>query len=127
LSQIYRLNLATGQSTRLTTGKQYHEHPVAVATPTGEWIIYMSTLGVIRRPLQMMLGAEWYGMRLDGSGNKRLTWMNALVRANPEYSLVPLIAVKPTLSPTGEFFLGDIEDSLTRQSGFVRAVRFTCK
>jgi hypothetical protein len=42
-------------------------------------------------------------------------------------SLVPLIAVKPTLSPNGEFFLGDIEDSLTRQSGFVKAVRFTCK
>ena len=126
-SQIYRLNLATGESTRLTQGKQYNEHPVAVATPAGEWVIYMSTLGVVRRRLHVMLGTEWYAMRLDGSGNKRLTWMNTLVRANPEYSPVPLIAVKATVSPTGEFFLGDIEDSLTRQSGFVKAVRFTCK
>jgi len=126
-SQIYRLNLATGKSTRLTQGRQYNEHPVAVATPTGEWIIYMSTLGVIRRPLHLMLGTEWYAMRLDGSGNKRLTWMNALLRTNPERSPVPLVAVKATMSPSGTFFLGDIEDSLTRQLGFIKAVRFTCK
>jgi Tol biopolymer transport system component len=126
-SQIYRLNLATGESTRLTQGKQYNEHPVSVSTPTGEWIIYMSTLGVIRRPLHVMLGTEWYAMRLDGSGNKRLTWMNTLSSSNPEHSPVPMIAVKPTLSPTGDFFLGDIEDSITRQSGFVKAVRFTCE
>jgi len=126
-SQIYRLNLATGKSTRLTQGRQYNEHPVAVATPSGEWIIYMSTLGVIRRPLHLMLGTEWYAMRLDGSGNKRLTWMNSLDRANPEYAPEPLIAVKATLSPSGTFFLGDIENHLGRQSGFIKAVRFTCK
>ena len=28
--------------------------------------------GVVRRPLHVMLGTEWYAMRLDGSGNKRL-------------------------------------------------------
>jgi Tol biopolymer transport system component len=126
-SQIYRLNLATGKSARLTQGKQYNEHPVAVAAPSGEWIIYMSTLGVVRRPLHIMLGTEWYAMRLDGSGNKRLTQMNSAVHTEPEYSPVPLVAVKPTPSPTGDFFLGDIQDSLTKQSGFVKAIRFTCK
>jgi len=126
-SQIYRLNLATGQSTRLTQGVQYNEHPVAVSTPSGEWIIYMSTLGVTRRPLHLMLGTEWYAMRLDGSGNKRLTWMNAILPSNPERSSSPLIAVKATLSPSGTFFLGDVEDNIARQSGWIETVRFTCK
>jgi Tol biopolymer transport system component len=126
-SQIYRLNLATGKSTRLTEGRNYNEHPVAVGTPTGEWIIYMSTLGVKRRPLHIRLGTEWYAMRIDGSSNKRLTWMNTLDRSNPEYSRIPLIAVKATMSPNGESFLGDIQDSIGRQSGFIKAVRFTCK
>jgi len=126
-SQIYRLNLATGQSTRLTQGRQYNEHPVAVATPSGEWVIYMSTLGVVRRPLHLMLGTDWYAMRLDGSGNKRLTWMNGRAGSSAEVSSAPLIAVKATMSPTGTFFLGDIQDSITRQTGFIQAVRFTCR
>ena len=125
-SQIYRLNLATGAGTRLTQGIQYNEHPVAVATPTGDWVIYMSTLGVIRRPLHAMLGTEWYAMRLDGSGNKRLTWMNAVLPSNRERSPEPLVAVKATPSPAGNSFLGDVEDSITRQSGFVRIVHLTC-
>jgi Tol biopolymer transport system component len=126
-SQIYRLNLTTGESLRLTHGRQYNEHPVAVATPSGEWVIYMSTLGVVRRPLHIMLGTEWYAMRIDGSGNKRLTTMNGRLRTDPEYSPVPLIAVKATMSPGGDSFLGDIQDSITRQTGFVKRVRFTCK
>jgi WD40-like Beta Propeller Repeat len=126
-SQIYRLNLATGKSTRLTRGRQYNEHPVAVATPSGEWIIYMSTFGIVRRPLRIMMGTDWYAMRLDGSGNKRLTWMNARSHSDPEYSPDPLIAVKATMSPRGDFFLGDIQNSITRQTGFIKAVRFTCR
>ena len=126
-SQIYRLNLAAGQSTRLTQGRQYNEHPVAVATPSGEWVIYMSTLGVVRRPLHLMLGTDWYAMRLDGSGNKRLTSMNGRAGSSAEVSPAPLIAVKATMSPTGTFFLGDIQDSITRQTGFIQAVRFTCR
>lgn len=126
-SQIYRLNLATGKSSRLTRGRQYNEHPVAVATPSGEWIIYMSTLGIARRPLHIMMGTDWYAMRPDGSGNKRLTWMNARAHSDPEYSPDPLIAVKATMSPRGDLFLGDIQNSITRQTGFIKAVRFTCQ
>lgn len=125
-SQIYKLNLATGASTRLTRGMQYNEHPVAVATPSGDWIIYMSTLGVVRRPLHAMLGTEWYAMRLDGSGNKRLTWLNALL-PNPERSPAPAVVVKATPNPSGDSFLGDIEDSIVRQTSFIKMAHFTCK
>jgi Tol biopolymer transport system component len=125
-SQIYRLDVETGDGLRLTHDRQLNGHPVDVATPDGEWIVYMSTLGVTRKPQPPMFGTEWYAMRLDGTGNKRLTSMNAARRSNPEYSPVPLIAVKAAPSPAGDSFLGDVEDNINQQSGIVKMMRFTC-
>jgi Tol biopolymer transport system component len=126
-SQIYRLDLATGKSTRLTTGNAYNEHPIVVATPTGDWIVYMSTKGVRRRPGHLTLGTDWYAMRLDGSGAKRLTTMNVNDKSNPEDAGVVQVAVTVAVSPTGDFMLGDVQDNLARQTGFVRVVRFVCR
>jgi Tol biopolymer transport system component len=125
-SQIYRLDVESGDGLRLTFDRELNGHPVDVATPGGEWIVYMSTLGVSRKPKQQTFGTEWYAMRLDGTGNKRLTSMNAGQRSNPEYSPVPLIAVKAAPSPAGDSFLGDVEDGIIRQSGFVEMMRLTC-
>ncbi len=124
--QIYHLDLATGTGTRLTQGKDYNEHPVVVSTPSGDWIVYMTTHGIIRRPGRLMLGTDWYAMRLDGSGTKRLTTMNSLRKADPENQGLPQVATTVTISPTGDFMLGDVQLSLAKQTGLSRVVRFTC-
>ena len=125
-SQIYRLDLATGAGTRLTTGNDYNEHPIVVPTPTGDWVIYMTTHGVNRRPFHLMLGTDWYAMRIDGTGTKRLTTMNLLRKNNPENSGSVQVAGTVAPSPTGTFMLGDVQDSLVKQTGFVHTVHFTC-
>ena len=67
-SQIYALDLATGTSTRLTTGNDYDEHPVTVPAPSGDWIVYMSSRGVDRLRGHLLLGTDWWAMRADGTG-----------------------------------------------------------
>jgi Tol biopolymer transport system component len=125
-SQIYRLDLASGESTRLTTGKDYNEHPTVVRTPQGDWIVYMSTRGVDRYPGQLFLGTDWYAMRADGSERKRLSTMNVNRKDNPENAGVMQVAGTVAVSPAGDFLLGDVQDSLLKQTGQVRVVRFVC-
>lgn len=125
LSQIYRLDLASGKGVRLTSGITYNEHPTVVNTPGGDWIVYMSTKGVTRRPLHLLLGTDWYAMRTDGSQAKRLTTMN-VNRKDPENTGVMLVACTVAVSPSGDFMLGDVQDSLVKQTGLVKVVRFTC-
>jgi Tol biopolymer transport system component len=125
-SQIYRLDLASGQSTRLTTGNDYNEHPTVAATPRGDWIVYMSTKGVNRYPGHLLLGTDWYAMRSDGSESKRLTTMNVNRRDNSENAGTMLVAGTVSISPSGDFMLGDLQDSLVRQTGMVKVVHFVC-
>jgi len=125
-SQIYRMDLATGESRRLTTGKAYNEHPVVLGTPGGDWVVYMSTRGVDRFPRRVMLGTDWYAMRPDGSGTKRLTTMNVDRKDNPQNFGDMQVATTVAVSPRGDFVLGDVQDDLARQTGLVRVVRFTC-
>ncbi len=125
-SQIYRLDLASGRSTRLTSGKDYNEHPTVVNTPAGDWVVYMSTHGVVRRPGHWLLGTDWYAMRVDGGGAKRLTRMNAEPVDNPQHMQSMQVAGTVAISPTGEFMLGDTQDSLVRQTGLTWRVHFVC-
>jgi Tol biopolymer transport system component len=125
-SQIYRLDLASGQSTRLTTGNDYNEHPTVAVTPRGDWIVYMSTKGVNRYPGHLLLGTDWYAMRSDGSESKRLTTMNVNRRDNSENAGTMLVAGTVSISPSGDFMLGDLQDSLVRQTGMVKVVHFVC-
>jgi Tol biopolymer transport system component len=122
-SQIYRLDLATGHSTRLTRGGEYNEHPVVVKTPAGDCVVFMSDKAVDRTPGHLLVGTDWWAMRLDGTGVKRLTTMN--VNGSPEYTGALQVACAMAISPTGDFFYGDVQDSLTKQTGMVRVVRFT--
>lgn len=126
-SQIYRLDLATGRSTRLTQGHTYNEHPAVVSTPSGDWVVFMSTEGEHRRPLKLRLGTDWWAMRSDGSGLKRLTTMNVARPNNPENDGRTLVAGKVTASPGGNTLLGDVQDSLVRQTGFVERIQLTCR
>jgi Tol biopolymer transport system component len=125
-SQIYRLDLASGTGVRLTVGNDYNEHPTVVKTPSGDWIVYMSTKGVTRRPLHLRLGTDWYAMRTDGSQAKRLTTMNGNDKNDPENTADALVAGTVSVSPAGDFMLGDMQDSLVKQTGLVKVVHFTC-
>lgn len=125
-SQIYRLDLAGGTSRRLTVGNDYNEHPTVLPTPSGDWVVYMSTRGVDRFGLQVMLGTDWYAMHPDGSGAKRLTNMNVNRKGNPESIGRMQVGGTVAPSPSGEFLLADVTSHLLRQSGMVKIVRFTC-
>jgi Tol biopolymer transport system component len=124
-SQIYRLDLPSGKGTRLTVGKDYNEHPTVVNTPRGDWVVYMSTKGVDRYPFTLMLGTDWYAMKTDGGGAKRLTSMNVNRKDNPENEGAMRVGCTVAVSPTGQFMLGDVQDSLTKQTGMVKVVHFT--
>ncbi len=125
-SQLYRLDLATGAADRLTPGEDYNEHPTVVKTPAGDWVVYMSTKGVDRYPMHLLLGTDWYAMRVDGSGAKRLTSMNVRRADNPEDTNHMQVAGTVAIGPSGDFMLGDVQDSLTKQTGSAKTVRFTC-
>jgi Tol biopolymer transport system component len=125
-SQIYRLDLARGESTRLTRGNDYNEHPTIVNTADGDWIVFMSTRGVNRYPGQLFLGTDWYAMRASGEDGKRLTTMNVNRTDNPQNTGRMLVAGTVAISPAGDFMLGDVQESLIRQTGLVKLVRFNC-
>ena len=126
LSQIYRLDLSTGQGVRLTQGNFYNEHPVVVATPSGDWVVYMSAYGAQRRPGRLTLGTDWYAMRPDGSGTKRLTKMNLNAKSDPENAGYPQVATTVAISPSGDFMLGDVQTKLAKQNGMSLFVRLVC-
>jgi Tol biopolymer transport system component len=125
-SQIYRLDLATGKSTRLTPGNDYNEHPTVVKTPGGDRVVYMSTKGVDRFPGHLLLGTDWYVMKPDGSDARRLTTMNVNRAGNPENIGAMQVAGTVAVNPAGGFMLGDVQDSLVKQTGAVKVVRFSC-
>jgi len=125
-SQIYRLDLATGTSTRLTTGNDYNEHPTDVVTPSGDRVVYMSTLGVQRFPLHVLPGTDWYAMDLAGGNRVRLTTMNLRTPGNPEDFGSPRFAGTVAPSPSGEFMLGDVQENIATQKGSSLIVHFTC-
>jgi len=123
-SQIYRLDLATGRGTRLTTGTYYNEHPIDVVTPSGDWIVYMSTKGVRRFPFRLLLGTDWWAMRGDGTGLKRLTTMD--VKGSAEDTGAPQVATTVAPSPTGDWMLGDVQYNIAKQTGDTKRIHFTC-
>jgi hypothetical protein len=86
----------------------------------------MSNKDVDRFPFSVMLGTDWYAMRTDGSDVKRLTQMNINRKDNPENAGYYQVAGTVAVSPSGDFMLGDVQDSLTKQTGMIRIVRLTC-
>lgn len=75
--------------------------------------------------MKLMLGTDWYALRIDGSETKRLTTMN-VNRPDPQNTGQALVAGTVALSPSGSYFLGDVQDSLVKQTGLVKTVRFAC-
>ena len=98
-----------------------------VNTPTGDWIVYMSTKGVDRFPGRVMLGTDWWAMRPDGSENKRLTTMNVNRANNPENAGFMQVATTVAINRAGDMMLGDVQDSLVRQTGLIRVIHLVCR
>jgi hypothetical protein len=124
-SQIYLLDLATGASRRLTQGQAYSEHPIVVKTPTGDWIVYMTDREEERRFMHLP-GTDWWAVKADGTGTKRLSYMNIHRKDNPEALPNTVTAITVAVSPGGDYMLGDVQDSLVHQTGFSMRVYFTC-
>jgi Tol biopolymer transport system component len=124
-SQIYILDLSSGASRRLTEGQAYSEHPIVVKTPTGDWIVYMTDKEEERRFMHLP-GTDWWAVRADGTGAKRLSYMNIHSKDNPEAFPDTVTAITVSISPKGDYMLGDVQDSLVHQTGFSTVVRFTC-
>jgi hypothetical protein len=53
--------------------------------------------------------------------------MNVRRKDNPHNMGSMQVAGTVTVSPDGSRLLGDIQDSLTKQTGLIRSVRFTCQ
>ena len=52
--------------------------------------------------------------------------MNVNRKGNPQNTGKMLVAGTVAVSPSGDFMLGDVQDSLVRQTGLVKLVRFSC-
>jgi hypothetical protein len=66
-------------------------------------------------------------MNTDGSNAWRLTTMNKRGENNPEDMGAAQVACTVAISPRGDYLLGDVQDSITKQTGLVRTVHFTCQ
>ena len=44
----------------------------------------------------------------------------------PNTSGGPMVAGTVSIGPSGDYFFGDMQDSLVKQTGLVRIFRFTC-
>ncbi|MEP7277714.1 MAG: hypothetical protein ABI813_03635 [Bacteroidota bacterium] len=69
---VYKLNLASGATTQLTT-VSYAQSPTY--TPNGKHIIFMTGRDCDIFPQQIQ-GSDWWIMNADGTNQKRLTYMN---------------------------------------------------
>jgi Tol biopolymer transport system component len=111
LSQIFLLDVSTGDTTQLTSDG-YNEH--AVFTPDGERIVWMSSSGATS-------GTDWWVMDLDGSNKRRLTYLAE--PASPQWTGANLTVTRANAwSPDGAWFYGDAQPNLLTQSSEVLKV-----
>ena len=91
----------------LTDGKSYNEH--ASYSPDGKYIVWMSNQGSVG------VGTDWWLMRADGSGKRRLTHFN--IPGHPESCSSSVYACLTDWSPNGRQLLGGVQYSLIKQEG----------
>jgi Tol biopolymer transport system component len=99
-ADIYRLELQTGAVTNLTsTMNQWDEH--AQISPNGEWIVWMSSMGVGGNPNGTR--TDYWLMRSDGSSKRQITFMHE--PGKPEYVQGNAAAADSSWSPDGSRLL----------------------
>jgi Tol biopolymer transport system component len=118
-NQIYRLDLKSGATTRLTKGDSYNEHPRY--TPDGQ-VLWMTSTD---NPSH---GTDWWTMNPDGSNPQRLSDFNADDNARV-FGRKPVYA---TTVQTGNwsadrsYFYGDVETNLLNSDSVIARVALTC-
>ena len=105
-NQIYRLDLKTGATRRLTHNEDYNEHPGL--TPDGKSILWMSN--AFSDVLHGFHATDWWLMDADGAHPRRISTMN--VRNSSQCNGKPMWACVGAWSPDGRWFDGDVETSL---------------
>lgn len=111
---IYRLDLATGQTVKLT-GDGYDEH--AIVSPNGRKVVWMSSQGNANR------GTDYWLMNLDGTDKIRLTNFND--PDNPMSHGERLICADSDWSADARHLVGYVQTSLFHQRGMLIVIDLT--
>lgn len=119
-NQIYRLDLASGATTRLTKDDSYNEHPRY--TPEGQ-VLWMSNSGNPGR------GTDWWTMNPDGSHPQRLSdfTANSDTRGFGGEQVYATVVQTANWSPDEHHFYGDVETSLLTSDSVILRVALTCR
>jgi Tol biopolymer transport system component len=110
-SQIYALDVASGDLRRLTDGHDYHEHPDF--TPDGEHVVWMTTreatgyFGIV--------GTDWWVMRADGTNPRRMTYYEEPFHPHSEGAA--RWPGQVAFAEDGSFFYGGVLTDLISQRG----------
>jgi hypothetical protein len=116
-NQLYTLDVESGALTALTDDGFYHEHPDY--SPDGSRIVWMTTreasgyFGVV--------GTDWWEMRADGSGARRLTFYEEPFHPHSEGA--PRWPRQIAFAADGSFYFGGVLTDLVANKG--RLVRVT--
>jgi Tol biopolymer transport system component len=118
-NQIYRLDLNSGATTRLTKGDSYNEHPRYTAD--GQ-VLWMSSADNPSR------GTDWWTMNPDGSNPQRLSDFNSNgdARGFGGKQVYATVVQTANWSPDHSYFYGDVETNLLTSDSVIVRVALTC-
>jgi hypothetical protein len=118
-SQIYRLDLASGATTRLTRGDSYNEHPRF--TPGGQ-VLWMTNADNPSR------GTDWWTMNADGSDPQRLSdFNNGDARGFGGKQVWATVVQTADWSSDQHYFYGDVETNLLNSDSVIVRVSLACQ
>ncbi|MGO8852515.1 hypothetical protein [Mycobacterium sp.] len=119
-SQIYRLDLESGATTRLTKGDSYNEHPRY--TPDGR-VLWMTNAANPRR------GTDWWIMNPDGSDPQRLSDFDSDggARGFGGEEVWATVVQTSDWSPDQRYFYGDVETNLLSSDSVILRVALSCR
>jgi Tol biopolymer transport system component len=119
-NQIYRYDLNSGATTRLTRGDSYNEHPRY--TPDGQ-VLWMTNAD---NPSH---GTDWWTMNSDGSHLQRLSDFNSKDNANAigRKRVYATVVQTADWSPDSSYFFGDVETNLLTSDSVIVRAALTCR
>jgi Tol biopolymer transport system component len=119
-SQIYRLDLNSGVTTRLTKGDSYNEHPRY--TPDGQ-VLWMTNADNPSR------GTDWWTVNPDGSNPQRLSDFNTNgdARGFGAKRVWATVVQTSDWSADHHYFFGDVETNLLNSDSVILRVSLSCR
>jgi Tol biopolymer transport system component len=121
-NQIYRYDLNSGATTRLTRGDSYNEHPRY--TPDGH-VLWMTNADNPSR------GTDWWTMNSDGANSQRLSDFNnkdadQTAKTLGHKRVYATVVQTANWSPDNSYFYGDVETSLLSSDSVIVRAALTC-